>query len=166
MIARTLGITLLAVGITLTPVASKAEGRHPYYASARRDLRAAQLLLRVPEEPVIAKSLKVADEEAEAAVTEVDRAAVLDREDLDDHPPVDLSMTLKDRIAKIAELLRGATSDVNKEEDSPAAHTWRAATLSHIEKAFRALVQASSDAGFEPKQFARNNWYICPMNTA
>lgn len=154
MIARTLGLTLLALGIPLASLASRAEGRYPHYASARRDLRAAQLLLRVPEEPVIAKSLKVADEETEAAITELDRAAVLDREDLDDHPPVDLRMTRKDRIAKIAELLRSATADINREEESPVAHTWRPATLLHIEKAFNSLVQASRDAGFEPRQRA------------
>src|SRR5262249_2820598 len=127
---------------------------HPYYLSARTDLRRAQILLRVSEEPEIAKNLKIADDEIEASIREMDRGAVLAHEDLNDHPNVDLGGTRSDRFDRIRDLMRTAISDINREEDSPAAKQWRDAALRHIAEAQYAFHRAGVDAGFEPRSIA------------
>lgn len=147
---KALGITMLATGVILAQPASHAKDRRPLYISARRDLRRVQLLLRVPEEPKIGQNLKIADDEVEAAIRQMDRAAVVDREDLDDHPSVDLGVTRKERFVKIGELLRSARADINSEEDNPGTHIWRATALQHIYEALYACHLAGLEAGLEP----------------
>jgi hypothetical protein len=145
-IEKTLGLTLIAAGVILAPVAVQAQGRHPHYLSARSDLRRAQFLLRVREEPNVTRNLKMADDEVEAAVHEIDRAAVIDHKDLDEHPPVDVGIPRADRFKKIVELLRSARADMEREEDNPAAREWRAAAFRHIDAALEAVHRASKDA--------------------
>ena len=146
MSLKTLAFTLLAAGAILVPVVSQAQGRHPHYLSARSDLRRAQFLLRVREEPNVTRNLKIADDEAEAAVREIDRAAVLDRKDLDEHPPIDVGIPRADRFKKIVELLRNARADIEHEEDNPAARAWRAEAFRHIDEALNSVHRASTDA--------------------
>lgn len=143
---KALGLTLIAAGLILAPAASQAQGRHPHYLSARTDLRRAQFLLRVREEPNVTRNLKMADDEVEAAVREIDRAAVIDRKDLDEHPHIDTGIPRADRFRKIVELLRGARADLEREEDNPAARAWRGEAFRHIDAALEAVHRASKDA--------------------
>src|SRR5580698_7758905 len=85
---------LLTLTIMLAPamVSADAPGRHPAYLHARTDLRTAQFLLRVHDEPNVMRNLHAADDEIEAAIREVDRAAVIDRKDLEDHPRADVNL--------------------------------------------------------------------------
>ncbi|MGD1071550.1 MAG: hypothetical protein ABSB15_15525 [Bryobacteraceae bacterium] len=142
-------ITLSAIGLiaALVPVTVNADtpGRHPAYLHARSDLRAAQYLLRVREEPNVTRRLIEADHEVEAAIGEIDRAAVLDRKDLEDHPRVDTNLDRRGRFRRIVELLRSARADLGREEDNGRARGWRDAAYRHIDEALEHVHRASVD---------------------
>ena len=146
---KVIGLTLVAVGAILVPVAVQAQGCHPHYLSARSDLRRAQFLLRVREEPNVTRNFKIADDEIEAAIREIDRAAVIDRKDIDEHPPVDVGVPRLDRFRKVVDLLRGARADIDREEDNPRAREWRAAAFRHIDEALNSVHRAAVDARFD-----------------
>jgi hypothetical protein len=140
------GMTLIAAVALFAPAATYAQGRHPRYLHARTDLRTAQLLARVREEPNVTRNLTVAAREIEAAIAEVDRAAVLDRKDLVDRPPIDAGLARKDRFRKIVDLLRSARADIEGEEDNPRAREWRKVAFMHIDEALNAVHRAATDA--------------------
>jgi hypothetical protein len=131
----------------LIPVCGKAEtpGRHPHYLRARSDLRAAQWLSRVREEPNVMRNLKRCEQEIEAAIHELDVAAVIDRKDLDDHPRVDTQIERTGRFRRMMELLDNARRDIGQEEDNPSAIGWRNAAFRHIDEARNSLKRAAVD---------------------
>jgi hypothetical protein len=139
----------LAVTVALISVfaagAANAQGRHPGYLHARSDLRTAQFLMRVPEEPNVARNLRDADRETEAAIHEIDRAAVLDHKDLEDHPHIDTSLDRRGRFEKTVALLRSARADLGREEDNGRARGWRDAAYSHIDAALEHIHRAARD---------------------
>src|ERR1700685_2995390 len=120
MKVRTLTLSLVAVAAAIIPAAMNADtpGRHPAYLHARSDLRRAQFLLRVREEPNVTRRLTEADHEVEAAIGEIDRAAVIDRKDFEDHPRVDTNLDRRGRFRRIVELMRSARADLGREEDN------------------------------------------------
>jgi hypothetical protein len=141
---RTLGVMLIVA--LFAPASAHAEGRHPRYLHARTDLRATQFYLRVREEPNVTRHLRAAETEVEAAIREVDRAAVLDRKDLDEHPRIDAQLARKDRFRKIVDLLRGARADIAQEEDNPRAREWRNRAFGHIDEALNAVRRAAVES--------------------
>jgi hypothetical protein len=143
---KTYGVTLIAAAALLAPAAMHAQGRHPHYLSARTDLRTAQSLARVQEQPNVALNLQAAAREMEAAIKEIDNAAVLDRKDLVDHPPIDTKLARVDRFRKMVDLLRSARTDIEHEEDNPAAREWRNAAFKHLDEALSAVRRAAVDA--------------------
>jgi hypothetical protein len=144
---KTLRAGLLTLAIVAVPAVMHADepGRHPAYLRARSDLRATQLLLRVREEPNVTRNLRAADEEVEAAIREVDRAAFLDRKDLEDHPRVDLNLDRRGRLRRIVELLRSSRNDLAREEDNGRARGWRDAAYQHIDAALEHVHHAALD---------------------
>lgn len=142
---RTLAFGLIGLAVALAPVAMNADtpGRHPAYLRARTDLPAAQYLLRVREEPNVTRHLIEADREVQAAIAEIDRAAVIDRKDLNDHPRVDVNLDRRDRLRKIVESLRGARADLAREEDNGQARGWRDAACRHIDGALEHVHRAA-----------------------
>src|SRR6202167_3321901 len=143
---RTYGMTLIAAAALLAPAGVYAQGVHPRYLHARTDLRTAQLYARVREEPNVTRNLEAAAREIEAAIAEIDRAAVLDRKDLIDQPPIDANLARKDRFRKIVDLLRSARADIEGEEDNPNARGWRNVAFQHIDEALNAVRRAAVDA--------------------
>jgi hypothetical protein len=143
---KTYGVTLIAAAALLAPAAMHAQGRHPGYLRARTDLRTAQVLARVQEQPNVSLNLQAAAREMDAAIKEIDRAAVLDRKDLRDNPPIDAKLARLDRFRKIVELLRSARADIDHEEDNPAAREWRDAAFKHLDEALNAVRRAAVDA--------------------
>jgi hypothetical protein len=141
---RILSVSLM-IAAALAPAAMNAQP-HARYLRARTDLRAAQLFLRVREEPNVTRNLVVADREVEAAIGEIDRAAVLDRRDLVDRPPIDANLARKDRFRKIVDLLRSARADIEHEEDNPRAREWRNRAFRHIDESLNAVHRAAVDA--------------------
>lgn len=99
---------------------------HPHYLHARSDLaKARQLMLVGGEEGNVAAQLRNAVNEVNQAIAEIDRAAVLDKKDMDDHPQVDTSLKCLNKFQEVFRLLRAAQMDINQEEDNPASRQWR-----------------------------------------
>jgi hypothetical protein len=142
---RILSISLMTAA-ALAPAAMNAQPHHPRYLRARTDLRTAQLFLRVREEPNVTRNLVAADREVEAAIHEIDLAAVLDRKDVVDRPPIDANLARKDRFRKIVDLLRSARADIEHEEDNPRAREWRNRAFQHIDESLNAVHRAAVDA--------------------
>lgn len=142
---RIFALTMLGGVLALAPAALNADtpGRHPAYLRARSDLRAAQFMMRVPEEPNVGRHLREADHEVEAAIHEIDRAAVLDRKYLEDHPRIDNSLDSRGRFGKTVELLRSARADLAREEDNGRAAGWRNAAFRHIDQALENMHRAA-----------------------
>ena len=143
---KTAVLSLIAAAAAAIAPASLSAQVHPRYLHARTDLRTAQFFMRVREEPNVTRNLMAADAEVEAAIREIDRAAVIDRKDLIDRPPIDTSLARKDRFRKVLDLLRSARADIEREEDNPRAREWRNAAFRHIDEAINAVHRAAVDA--------------------
>jgi hypothetical protein len=144
---QTLALALIGMAATIAPSVLNADtpGSHPAYLRARSNLRAAQFLLRIREESSVRRHMVEADREVGAAIREIDRAAVIDRKDIDDHPPVDERMDRLGRFRKTVELLRTARADLAREEDSGRARVWRNVAYLHIDQALEHIHKASID---------------------
>jgi hypothetical protein len=136
-----------AAVLAFMPSLSQADapGRHPAYLHARSDLRAAQWISRGGEDPNVTRRLHQADQEIEAAIHEIDRAAVLDRKDLEDHPHIDERLDRNGRFRRIMELLQKSRADIGREEDNPSAIGWRDLAYRHIDKAMEFVRHAARD---------------------
>ncbi len=108
--------------VVSSPLLLRADtpGRHPAYLHARSDLRTAQWLMRVHDDPDVMRRIHQADVEIDRAVHEIDVAASFDHKDLEDHPPIDTSLDRPGRFRKAMELLQRARADIAREEDDPA----------------------------------------------
>jgi hypothetical protein len=120
-------------------------GRHPRYLHARADLRRAHFLLNLRDEPNVMRDMRIADSEVMAAIREIDQAAVLDRRELDENPPVDTRLDRPGRFREIFRLLQSARQDVSQEEDNPSAIGWRNLAFRHIDEAMNMTKQAARD---------------------
>ena len=142
--ATLIGLLFLAAAAIPAGVAD-TPGRHAHYLRARSDLRSAQWLLRVHDEPNVMNHIRAVDQEIDRAVFEIDQASVLDRRDLRDHPPVDERMDRRGRFGRAMELLREARAEIDREEDNPAARGWRNRAFEHIDGAIDQLRRAARD---------------------
>jgi hypothetical protein len=141
----TFALTMIGLAAALAPAMLTAQmpGRHPAYLHARSDLRAAQFLMRVREEQNVTRHMMEADREVEAAIGEIDRAAVLDRKDLEDHPRVPPIGDRLGRFRRTVELLREARAELGREEDNGRARGWRDAAFGHIDQALEHVHKAA-----------------------
>jgi hypothetical protein len=131
----------IALAITLlAPAGIWAQYRHPRYLHARSDLRRAQFLMRIPDEPNVMRDMNTAADLVERAIHELDAAAMFDRKDIDDHPPVDTRMGRGSRFREVLRLLGSARNDISQEEDNPRAAEWRNRAFRFIDDAM-AMVQ-------------------------
>jgi hypothetical protein len=144
---RILALSVAGLTAAIVPVAMNADtpGHHPAYLRARSDLRRAQMLMRVQEEPNVTRRLVEADHEVEAAIGEIDRAAVIDHKAIEDHPHVDAFPDRRRRFGRIVELLRSARRDLGSEEDSGRARGWRDAAYRHIDESLQHMHRAAVD---------------------
>jgi hypothetical protein len=134
---------LLALA-ALAPFAA-AQFRHPAYLHARSDLRRATLLMRVPEEPNVSRDMAVAADFTERAIHELDVAAMFDRKDIDEHPPIDAHLGRGSRFREILRLLDSARHDIEREEDNPRAREWRNRAFRNIDDAMELIRKAGYD---------------------
>jgi len=142
------GIGVIAMGmiaLVASPAMAETPGRHPHYLHARSDLRTAQLLLRVHDEPNVMAHIHAVDGEVDAAIREIDHAAVLDHKDMDDHPRIDARLDRAGRFRRAMELLASARRDIGMEEDNPRAIGWRDVAFRHIDEAMNQLRRAARD---------------------
>jgi len=134
---------LVSLGMLLP--ASLPAQRHPLYLHARSDLRRAAILMRLPDEPNVMRDMQVASDFVERAIREVDNAAMWDRRDIDDHPPVDTRMGRGSRFREILRLLDSARADIGREEDNPMASVWRNRAYRNIDDAIAAVRRGGYD---------------------
>ena len=136
----------IALAITLlAPAGSWAQYRHPRYLHARSDLRRAQFLMRVPEEPNVMRDMQSAADLVERAIHELDAAAMFDRKDIDDHPSVDTHLGRGSRFREILRLLGSARKDISEEEDNPRAAQWRNRAFGLIDQAMGMVQKGGYD---------------------
>jgi hypothetical protein len=135
---------LLAVLAALSPFAA-AQFRHPAYLHARSDLRRATLLMRVPEEPNVARDMTAAADFTERAIRELDAAAMFDRKDIDEHPPIDIHIGRGGRFREILRLMDSARHDIEREEDNPRAREWRNRAFRNIDDAMALIRKGGYD---------------------
>jgi hypothetical protein len=130
-------IVALSALALLLPLVGRGDtpGRHPRYLHARSDLQTAWLLLRVHDEPNVMREVRRSQTDIEHAIREIDRAAVLDRKDVDDHPRIDTSLDRPGRFLKVMALLDSARADIGREEDNPYAVGWRNLAYRNIDAA-------------------------------
>jgi hypothetical protein len=146
VIAAGLGIVTFGMFDLLAPAASaETPGRHPHYLRARTDLRTAQIMLRVRDEPNVMDHIRSVDAEIDAAIREIDHAAVLDRKDVDDRPHFDARLGRPGRFHRSMALLASARRDIGQEEDNPRAIAWRDIAFRHIDQAMDQLRRAARD---------------------
>jgi hypothetical protein len=127
---------LVAVSVaTLLPFGLAAQGRHPRYLHARSDLRRATLLMRIPDEPNVMRDMQAASDRVERAIRELDNAAMFDRRDINDNPPIDARIGRGSRFREILRLLGSARNDIAQEEDNPRAAEWRNRAFHNIDDA-------------------------------
>ncbi len=139
-------ILAAAVALAVSAAAfADTPGRHPHYLRARTDLRTAQLLLRVQDEPNVMRHVRQVDREIDLAVGEIDRASVIDRKHIEDHPPFDRGLDRRGRFRRAMALLVGARADIGREEDNPRAAGWRDAAFRHIDAAMGQLRRAAHE---------------------
>lgn len=134
-----------AFALFAATLSADTPGRHPRYLHARTDLRTAQLLLRVHDEPNVMRHVDAVFAEIDAAVREIDRASVIDHKDLEDHPRIDTGLDRPGRFRKAMALLVSARRDINEEEDNPRAIAWRNAAFQHIDAAMEQMRRAARD---------------------
>jgi hypothetical protein len=137
---------LVAVSLAMSlPIDTLAQGRHPHYLRARADLRRSILLMRVPEEANVARDMNTAAGLVERAIRELDAAAMFDRRDIDDNPPVDTHMGRGSRFQEILRLLGSARNDISREEDNPRAAQWRSRAYGFIDDAIAMIRKGGYD---------------------
>jgi hypothetical protein len=130
------------VGLMSSAAMADTPGKHPAYLHARSDLAKARQLMNQPEEGNVAAQLRNAVNEVNQAMGEIDRAAVLDRKDMDDHPPIDANLKCLNKFHEIFKLLRSAQKDIDREEDNPASRVWRNRANGEINEAVKFVRKA------------------------
>jgi hypothetical protein len=142
-------VFLTAVASTPMLVRADTPGRHPAYLHARSDLRRAQALMRIHDDPDVMRRIHQADIEIDKAIHEMDVAAKLDHKDLEDHPPIDSGLDRRGRVRKVMELLQKARADIGREEDDPSAIGWRDLAYRHIDASMNFVRHAAHDLQME-----------------
>jgi len=130
---------------TLPSFQLAAQGRHPRYIHARADLRRAVLLMRIPDEPNVNRDMQAASGLVERAIHEMDLAAMFDRRDLVDNPPIDTRLGRGSRFREILRLLASARGDIEQEEDNPRAREWRNRAFGNIDEAMAMVRKGGYD---------------------
>jgi hypothetical protein len=101
--------------------------------------------MNVPEEPNVMRDMQTAAGLTENAIRELDAAAMFDRRDLDEHPPVDIHMGRGSRFREILRLLGSARGDIEQEEDNPRASVWRNRAFRSIDDAMAMVRKGGYD---------------------
>jgi hypothetical protein len=135
----------MAILMAVLAPAIWAQHRHPMYLRARTDLRRAILLMRIPDQPNVVRDMQQASGLVERAIREVDMAAMFDRKDLDDNPPIDTRLGRGGRFREVIRLLESARRDIASEEDNPRAAEWRNRAFGLIDEAMAVVRKGGYD---------------------
>ena len=143
---------MAACAVLLLSVFAAADtpGAHPAYLHALTDLRHARAHLEVttPNARVDADEQRAIDE-IDAAIREVNEAAIDNGKPLSDHPPVDAGTDRPGRLRRALELLDAAHHDINERESDSFARGLKHRALHHIDEARKAVHHALHDEWHE-----------------
>ena len=117
--------TVAAIWGLASAARADTPGRHPMYLHALTDLRAARAHLERPAgfQPGATQwDERVAIHEIDAAMNEIQRAAIWDGKPLSDHPPIDAQLDWRGRLRRSLELLHQAEGDISQAEDNGNRH--------------------------------------------
>jgi hypothetical protein len=136
-----------ACAMLFATVAAQAQWwqHHPKYLHAMSDLRSAYWLIahREASEPAGRLEEDRALKETARAYQDLKDASIMDNKDIHDQPPADMNFyDRRGRLHRALDLLREARSDIQGEEDDPAARGFRYGALKDIDKAIRATDDA------------------------
>jgi hypothetical protein len=147
MTRATIGFSTLAIAFLTAASAAFGDvpGRHPAYLHARTDLRRAERLMDWPEFRNVRHDLDNSARHVREAIHELDAAALWDRKNIEDNPPIDTYPDRVGRFRAIAGFLFGAKRDIEREEDNPAARAWQERAIKHIDEAIASVHRAARD---------------------
>jgi hypothetical protein len=128
------------------PVISAPGEHHPHYLHALSDLRHARAWLTALGEKNVMGLEMEAVVHIDKAIDEIKRAAIDDGKNLSNHPPVDINLKHKARLAKALDLLEAARNDMKQDHADPKAHPWREKAVKHDDDAIEATRRAIKDA--------------------
>ena len=138
-------IVALGAAAFAIPVLADTPGPHPFYLHARTDLRVAERMLNVRDEPNVMNDLRAAAVRVNQAISLLDQAAVIDRKDVDDSPRVDTYPDRAGRFRAIFQMLEGAKRDLNQAEANLSAIGWRNAAIAKVNEAEALVKKAARD---------------------
>ena len=127
------------------PLLGDTPGRHPFYLHARADLRVAERMMMVPDEPNVMRDLNAAADRVRQAIRLLDEAAVIDRKDVDDNPRIDTFPDRGGRYRAMMQMLESAKRDLNQAEANLSAVGWRNAALAKVNEAEGLVKKAARD---------------------
>ena len=128
--------------LSLGPGSAAAQGSHPAYVHALRDLRAARAHLDRHDGGELRREEREAIHQIDRAIDEIKKASIDDGKDLNDHPPVDAHMDYAGRLHRAKELLEKAHQDISREEDNRSAQGLQQRAFEHIDKAMHEVDEA------------------------
>jgi len=144
-VSNTVAIILLCSVLCPTAARSDTPGRHPGYMHSISDLRAAKWLLERPDAHNVVKDEQQAVREIDACLHDLTEAAWIDGKNAQYNPPTDEGLDHPGRLHKSLELLKKAHSDMDKEEDDPAAQGFQARAIKHVDRAIGYTRRAIGD---------------------
>jgi hypothetical protein len=144
---RPLGRLAFAAAMTLTLplLAQPTHGPHPAYLRARSDLRVAEHIMMVRDEPNVMRDLAAATQKVREAIQLVDQASMMDRKNVEDNPPIDTYPDRSGRFRAMFRMLEGAKRDLTQPEVNLSAVGYRDAAVRKINEAEGLVRRAARD---------------------
>ncbi len=133
---------ILALSVS---VLADTPGPHPPYLRARSDLRVAERIMLVRDEPNVMRDLQAATDRVREAIRLIDEAARIDRKWIDDNPRIDTYPDRRGRIHAIYQMLEGAKHDLAQAEGNLSAVGWRNAAINKVNEAEGLVKKAARD---------------------
>jgi tetratricopeptide (TPR) repeat protein len=137
-------VALAAAAFTM-PMLADTPGRHPAYLHARSEMRAAERLMMVHDEPNVLRDLQAAADRVRQAIRLLDEASVIDRKDVEDNPRIDTYPDRVGRFRAIMQMLEGAKRDLSQAEANLSALGWRNAAIAKVNEAEGLVKKAARD---------------------
>lgn len=134
-ILRFAGALLAVSGLTVAAASASAQDRPEGYLRAMSDLRYARSLLDVKSYPDVEPQTQKAVREIDIALSDFRQAAIDDRGNANDHPPVDAARRPHERFQDAVAALKRAHADAAAEPDDPHHRGLRVRALHDIDAA-------------------------------
>ena len=134
---------VLAVALS-TPIALMAQGPHPHYYEALRNLQFARAVLAPGDHGwgPVAMDQRRATGDIDHAIDDLRHALAMDGRNPNDVPPVDMHWEPRDRLRRASEALMHAREAIGQEEFNPGARMARDKAFHNMDDAQRALHHA------------------------